>query len=426
MDHDLLKQVIYDQHQIIKNSVIIPRHYKFEENGNYVLSGLRRAGKTTLMYKKVQALIAEGIEWNQIIAINFEDERLREFKAADFNDLLLVSSQMSDKPGFFFLDEVQNIDGWEKFSRRMADAKERIWITCSNAAMLSSEIETTLGGRFLTKYISPFSFDEYLTALCLPFDEEAIATTKTRGKIIKAFQDFLEFGALPETLLFVDKREYLSSVYQKVLLGDIAARNSIRNTKALELLIKKLAESVKDPISFTRLHGILQRIGITISKDTVISYTGYAEQAYLLFEVMNFFSRFAEREGTPKHYFTDNGIMNLFLFSKNSLLLENLVAISLRRKYSGDVFFLKSEANGIDVDFYIPTTKTAIQVSYSLEDISNDREIRNLEKLATSSLEIEHFIILTMNEEGTIPGEKNTIEVLPCWKWLLKSATDND
>ena len=182
MNHALLKSVIYDQHEFIRNFQIVPRDYEFEENGNYVLVGLRRAGKSTLLYKIVLDLVASGVDWEQIIYINFEDERLSEFTVADFNDILSVQSEMSDKKGYFFLDEVQNIDGWEKFARRMADAKEHIYITGSNAKMLSREIETTLGGRFFARHITPYAFGEYLTACGIPHDEPALLGTKTNGR----------------------------------------------------------------------------------------------------------------------------------------------------------------------------------------------------------------------------------------------------
>ena len=104
MNHALLKSVIYDQHEFIRNFQIVPRDYEFEENGNYVLVGLRRAGKSTLLYKIVLDLVASGVDWEQIIYINFEDERLSEFTVADFNDILSVQSEMSDKKGYFFLD----------------------------------------------------------------------------------------------------------------------------------------------------------------------------------------------------------------------------------------------------------------------------------------------------------------------------------
>ena len=107
MNHTLLKSVIYDQHEFIRNFQIVPRDYEFEENGNYVLVGLRRAGKSTMLYKLVLDLLASGVNWNQIIYINFEDERLSEFTVSDFNDILSVQSELSDKKGYFFLDEVQ-------------------------------------------------------------------------------------------------------------------------------------------------------------------------------------------------------------------------------------------------------------------------------------------------------------------------------
>ena len=169
MNHDILKSVIYDQHEIIKKIQIVNREYDFDLNANYVLIGLRRAGKSTLLYKIVQDLIAKGTDWNQIIYINFEDERLSEFTINDFNDILSVQAEMSDKKGWFFLDEIQNIDGWEKFARRLADSKEQAFITGSNAKMLSSEIENRLGGRYLTKYFTPYNFREYFKAKKIDF-----------------------------------------------------------------------------------------------------------------------------------------------------------------------------------------------------------------------------------------------------------------
>ena len=121
MNHDVLKAVIYDQHEIIKNFQIVDREYDFDINANYVVIGLRRAGKSTLLYKIVQDLVSQGTNWNQIIYINFEDERLSEFSVNDFNDILSVQAEMSDKKGWFFLNEIQNNDCWEKFARCIAD-----------------------------------------------------------------------------------------------------------------------------------------------------------------------------------------------------------------------------------------------------------------------------------------------------------------
>ena len=155
MNREILKSVIFDQHEIIRNADIVHRRYFLDSQANYVVTGLRRAGKSTLLYGLVQDLVARGVDWRRIIYINFEDERLAEFTLSDFNDILVVQSELSDEEGFFFLDEVQNIDGWEKFARRLADSGRRVYITGSNAKMLSTQIETTLGGRYLTRYVTP-------------------------------------------------------------------------------------------------------------------------------------------------------------------------------------------------------------------------------------------------------------------------------
>ena len=420
MNHTILKSVIYDQHEFIRNFQIVPRDYEFEENGNYVLVGLRRAGKSTLLYKIVLDLVASGVDWEQIIYINFEDERLSEFTVADFNDLLSVQSEMSDKNGYFFLDEVQNIDGWEKFARRMADAKEHIYITGSNARMLSREIETTLGGRFFSKKVTPYDFGEYLTACEIPHEEPDLLATRSNGKIRAACAQYLQFGGLPESLQYKVKREYISSVYQKVLLGDIITRNSIRNDYEVKILIKKVAESVRSEISYSKLQKTLRAVNVSLAKDTIADYLRYAEDAYLLFHLQNYYANLVEKESYPKFYFADNGILSLFLNRKESVQLENMVAAALAHAYPDEVYYLKSSRTGIDIDFYIPTVGLAVQAAYSIAGDAREREIGNLKKLAQNSQEAARFIIVTYEEEETIQEDGVIIEAVPLYKFLLE------
>ena len=149
VQHDLLKRIILEQHEVIRRTEIVPRLIPLSSDISQVLTGIRRAGKSTLLYSLVKRLVTDGIGWNRIIYINFEDERLTEMTAADLNDILAVQSEMSDQKGYFFFDEIQNIPGWEKFARRMADRHEFVQITGSNAKMLSREMQSTLGGRYL-------------------------------------------------------------------------------------------------------------------------------------------------------------------------------------------------------------------------------------------------------------------------------------
>ena len=161
MDKQIIKNIIIEKQIAIPNYKLVHRDFLFGDKSNYILVGIRRAGKSYLLYQDIQTRLNRGEQSAQdILYINFEDERLSEFTVADFNDILSVQSELSDKKGYFFLDEVQNIDGWEKFARRMADSKEHIYITGSNARMLGRGIETTLGGRFFAKPITPWTFGE--------------------------------------------------------------------------------------------------------------------------------------------------------------------------------------------------------------------------------------------------------------------------
>ena len=145
----VLKQILASNQKDIEKYQIVPRELPSDEFERRVFIGVRRAGKSFMLYQKMQQMLAEGHSWEDMLYLNFEDDRLADFKSEDFEMILECHAEMYDKRPMLFLDEVQNIDGWEKFARRLADAKYKVWITGSNAKMLSSEIMTTLGGRFL-------------------------------------------------------------------------------------------------------------------------------------------------------------------------------------------------------------------------------------------------------------------------------------
>ena len=419
MNHSILKRVILDQHEVIQNAEIIGRDYFFEKNLNYILVGLRRAGKSTLLYSIVKDLIKEGCSWTQVIYINFEDDRLLGFTKEDFNDIVETAHELSDTGEiYYFFDEIQIIDGWEHFARRMADQKNHVQITGSNAKMLSSEMASTLGGRYIPKLIMPFSFSEVLDYNDVAHSETAMLTTPKAAKIRKNCQEYLFNGGLPETFRLSNKREYIKSVYEKVLLGDIIERERVNNKMALRLMIKKIAETVKNEVSFNTLAGHVKAAGVKTSTDSIIEYTAHAENAYLLFRARNYVSKFAEKEGIPKFYFFDNGILSLFLVDKQSSLLENAVALHLRRKYGEDIYYYKSNQTGIDIDFYLPEDTSAIQVAYALGE-AEDREVRSLLSFAGKTKESHRLILVTYEEEKIIEKDGFTIEVIPIHKFLL-------
>ncbi len=422
MNHSILKQVILEQIEIIQGAEIIERDYEFEKNINYILVGLRRAGKSTLLYKIARELVEAGCDWSQIVYVNFEDDRLLGFTVDDFNDIVETAYELTDaKEIYYFFDEIQIVDGWEHFARRMADQKKHVYITGSNAKMLSSEMEKVLGGRYLSKMIMPFSFRESLEYKRVEYGEKALLTTSKVAKVRRECQEYISSGGFPDAQLLYNKREYIKSVYEKVLLGDIIEREKVNNKMALRLMVKKIAETVMHEISFNTLAGNVKATGTKTSTDSMIEYASYAENAYLLFKNRNYVSKFAEKEGTPRFYFYDNGLLSLFLVDKPSALLENAVAVYLKRRCGEDVYYFKSPQTGIDIDFYLPEENTAIQVAYSLET-AEERETKSLISFAEKNAEIKRLIIVTNEEERTISKGGVTIEVLPAYKFFLGMA----
>jgi uncharacterized protein len=198
----------------------------------------------------------------------------------------------------------------------------RLYITGSNARMLSSEIATTLGGRFMILNVYPFSFPEYLAVNGLSVSDRNFQY-KHRNKIVKAYETYFHFGGLPELTSVLDKSGWLGSLYQKIFFGDLVSRYQVRNDFALRVLIRKLAESVKQSSSFNRLSNLVSSAGKKISTDTVIDYLGYLKEAWLIFSLENICAKLADKESNKKYYFTDNGLLNLFLIDSDTALLEN-------------------------------------------------------------------------------------------------------
>jgi len=426
MDKQVLKQILRDNQQEVERYVVEPRDVKLDDFPCRVLVGVRRAGKSYMLYHRIQQLLAEGHKWDEILYLNFEDERLENFGTDEFNRLLECHQEMYGKRPMLFLDEIQNIDGWHKFARRMADSKYSIFITGSNAKMLSGEINTTLGGRFLIAEIYPYSFKEFLSVHQVSTNKLDLLSTEGRAKVVRFFDEYLHYGGLPAAALLPAKRDYLSSVYQKIYMGDIIARNKITNVTGIRVLVRKMAESVCRPISYNRINYLLSSVGGKLSLATTIKYVDYCEEAWLLLRLRNYVSTLADKESNCKYYFIDTGILGLFLIDKETMLLENLVALQLFRIYGHDmenerVFFYY---DSYEVDFYIPENELAIQVSYSLRDEdTRKRETEALQKLP-KRVPCSGRLILTYDEEETITDQFGTIEVIPAWKWLLLSSNN--
>ena len=425
MDKNVLKSLITNNMTEILKYKVNPRNISFEEEGNYIFVGIRRAGKSYLLFQRMQELLSRGVTSQEMLYINFEDERISDMTSDDLNLLLEVHLELYNVKPILFLDEIQNIKGWEKFARRLADTKYRLYITGSNAKMLSGEIQTTLGGRFIPIDVYPYDFKEYLNASNIDFFPNTLLTTQGKADILRKFNEYFNYGGLPETLMFSSKRDYINSIYQKVYLGDIAARHSISNLAALRVLFKKLAFSVNQPVSYNRIANIISSAGTKIGVNSVINYIEYAKDAWLINSIQNIAGKIVEKETKPKYYFTDNGLLNLFLLDGTTSLFENMVAVNLLKTYGrNDMVYFYNK--GIEVDFYLPETATAIQACYNLNntDGTAEREISALLKLS-NLLECKKLLIITNDLEKTISTGSKEIEVIPLWKWLLENHSMN-
>lgn len=416
MDKDLAKRLIVEYQQFVSNIKYIERDITVDYKGNNVFVGLRRAGKSFLLFQCIHKMLTLGHSLDEILFFNFEDDRIGELAVNDLDTIKLAYEEIFAAKPIFFLDEIQLVDHWEKFARRLVDTGYQVFITGSNAKMLSNEIATTLGGRFYITEVFPFTFAEYLKINGIQLPQNWQYTPATG--IVRHFQSYFDNGGLPEVIVKdeIFKREWLSSLFNKIYFSDIIMRYSIRNSKALKVMIRKMAESVMQPASYNRIASVVSAAGYKIKSETASEYCQYLTESYLTFPIENFAAKIQEKVSTKKYYFIDNGFINLFVIDGDTLLLENLVAVTLRRKFPGELMYFKSN---VEVDFYLPEQKASYQVSYSIRDAkTREREVRALVRLNNYIPQSQMFII-TKDEEETIEDDGCKITVVPVWKWLL-------
>jgi len=417
---ETFRTLIHEGQEEIRDVELYDRPFEFEENGRYVLVGVRQAGKSYMLYKRARQMMAAGFQLEDMVYINFDDERLMGLTADELDLILQAYQSVYNRIPVFFFDEIQNVDGWEHFARRLANKKYHVYVTGSNAKMLSRDIQTVLGGRFLDALIYPYTFSEYLEAKGVALEKEW-QYGRQRAIVQQAFVDYMKWGGFPELLLFRNKRTWLNGLYEKILLGDIILRNKVKNEMALRLTMKRFAENVMQPISYNRVANLIRSTGTSIAVSSVSDYVRYAQEACMLFSLENYASKFVEKETVKKHYFVDNGLLSIFLFSGETALLENLCAIHLRKKYGDELCFYNKN---IEVDFLVAEEGYAVQASYSIygEGMQEtfERETKALKQL-DAFLSMKRMVIVTYDEEGRVSLDNGKlIEVIPAWKWLLE------
>ena len=238
MDKNIAKKLILENQLMVKGLSFVRRNVEFEPHSNYVLVGLRRAGKSYMLYQRIHDLLQQGHSIEEFLYFNFEDDRLENIQLSDLDIIKQSYEELFEHKPIFMLDEIQLVDGWEKFARRLADHKYLIYITGSNAKMLSKEISTTLGGRYMVQNVFPFSFQEFLKSKNILLEKQWEYLDNSHIK--RAFYEYFHFGGLPELVVREEqfKRQWLGNLYNKIYFGDLISRYNIRNTIGLKVLVR--------------------------------------------------------------------------------------------------------------------------------------------------------------------------------------------
>jgi uncharacterized protein len=427
---DLIKSIILDW-QEQKLPLIIPRSVTLPLNTNEIVTviGPRRSGKTYLLFKKIEDLLTAGTDINDLIYLNFEDERLYGMKIQEL-DLILQAVRQLDSEGkienkYFFFDEIQNIVGWEKFIRRMDDTiSKNTFITGSNSKLLSSEIATSLRGRTIKTEVFPLSFQEFLN-----FKKVKVNSNSSSGKVIllKNFEEYLQIGGFPRIVLNQDnyqRVQILQEYYNVMIQKDISERYNINNQLALKFFCNQIVNNHAGIISINKIFNAAKSSQIKVSLETYYSFFEYLQNVYLIGVLNKYNTSIRTREISEKKiYLIDNGMYNAINQSPNKntgKLLEAVIYNHLMQIYSNEsISFYK----GLDFECDFVTHKkgqvmTPIQVTVEMYDEkTKEREINGLIKTC-KILGLNSGLIITLNTEDEYVIDGIQVIVTPAWKYL--------
>ena len=391
--------------------------------------GMRRSGKTYFCYQKIHELLSAGILKEKILYINFEDDRLLDFKVNHFNTVLDVYfskyPEHRDTMCYFFFDEIQRIDQWEIFIRRLLDTENvQVYITGSSSKLLSTDIATSLRGRSLITEIFPFSFTEFLKFHGLFETAPRKFGAKTISILRKAIMDYLETGGFPEVQK-TEKNlriEILQGYIDSVLLKDVIECHKVSNIVVLKQIVRNIMSSPCGKFSINKFYNRLKSMSIRCTKNSLYEYLDHLIDAFLFYRIpIHSRSEKARLINPAKIYTIDTGLLNAMTFRNTSdygPLLENMVFMHLRRN-GYDIEYVNTKA-GFETDFFARHKVTdeikLVQVCWDISDEKTcNREIRGLPS-AMEEFSIKSGIIVTWDDE--ISFETN-INAVPVWKWLL-------
>ena len=414
---EILKRIILENQEIIAGKSLITRNYSIPKTDNItVLTGIRRCGKTHTLYEIAQAIDAE-----RVLFLDFEDERLIALNSLSGYDIIIDAYKTlfpQVEPVLFF-DEIQNLNNWHLYLKRMHVKGYKIYVTGSNAHLISREIATFLRGRSLETTIYPFSFPEFIRLKNIEIQPKDHIINQP--KIVNLFDEYLQYGGFPEVIkVNVDeKRAVAKNIYNLLFYKDLVAKFD-KDDYLLKLVVSKISENITKEFSVTSLANKIIAVYKT-SVPTVADYFNILPEPFLTSNIYPFRTSFVQRESKRKTYLTDNSFIYLNrIESDKSRLFENLIFNFLQRKYS-DIYYYKT-SNNKEVDFLINETgqKILIQASYTLENYeTRERETNSLLK-AMDELNLETGIIYTCNQSEEVTKNEKTIKIIPFWKEALR------
>lgn len=432
MEKEKLKELIIEhKEKFLKKTELVKREIQkdiaplLNQREIIIITGVRRGGKSSLMRLISNDLIEKyDILRDNILYLNFEDERFTYFDINDFEQVYEIFLELYHPVGrkYFFLDEIQNVKGWEKWLNRLYEFEDlKIFVTGSNATLLSSEIATALTGRNRQLIVYPFSFNEFLSLRNYSITEKDFYLREKRIEIKRLFDEYLKLGGFPEVLKISDNT-LLEQYLKDIIYRDVIARYSIRNIKEIKELTLFLASNIGTIQSYNNLREMIN----VKSLNTIKNYLEMLENVFLFFKIDLFsFSVKKQIYNPSKIYSVDSALSNAiaFKFSENiGHIYENIVFIELQRR-NKEVFYWKSK-RGREVDFVIKSglkIDEAIQVCFSFTDKkTRDRELESLLS-AKNELNVDNLVMITEDEKGEEVIDGATVRIIPLWKWLLQS-----
>jgi len=428
---EIIKSIVVDFHES-DLATGVPRSLAVQPTPGKatVCIGVRRSGKSTYMFQIMQRLLDKGVSCHNILYINFFDDRLHNLRHDGLDNILeayfsLYPEKKNKEEVYCFFDEIQAVSGWETFvARLLRSEKCEVYITGSSAQMLSKEIATQMRGRALSWEVFPFSFSEFLDYKQI---DSRTYSSKNRFLIQNAFGEYWERGGFPEVR---DVDEHLrvkihQEYFNTILFRDLVERHDISHPRAVSDLAHWMINNISSQYSINNLFHYLKSLGHKLTKSSVSEYLGWFEDAYFFFSVPIFNASVIKTSINPKKiYCIDHALVPSIssrVLINSGHLLENLVFLCLRRKFSSICYY--KTKNNREVDFLAQKHdrfRVLVQVCESLSNSkTRDRELFALRE-AMAELDLSEGIIVTKNEEEVTSWDEGKVSVVPAWRFCLQ------